>query len=45
LHYFNFRYRAITKAYYKGALGAMIVFDLTRGATLANIKKWFDEIK
>jgi small GTP-binding protein len=34
------RYRAITQAYYKGASGALIVFDLTRRATYENIPKW-----
>jgi small GTP-binding protein len=34
------RYRAITQAYYKGASGALIVFDLTRRATYENVSKW-----
>jgi GTPase SAR1 family protein len=38
------RYRAITKAYYKGSIGAMVVFDLTRKITLENTVKWFEEL-
>ena len=26
----NFRYRAITHAYYRGAVGAMICYDITK---------------
>lgn len=34
------RYRAITHAYYKGASGALLVFDVTRRHTYENIPKW-----
>ncbi len=34
------RFRAITHAYYKGASGALIVFDLTRRSTFENVQKW-----
>lgn len=39
------RYRAITQAYYKGASGALIVFDLTRRNTYENIPKWIKELR
>ncbi|MFW9872449.1 MAG: GTP-binding protein [Candidatus Thorarchaeota archaeon] len=39
--YFN----KIRPAYYRGALGALIVFDLTRRITFENISKWIVELQ
>ncbi|XP_077253148.1 ras-related protein RABA6b-like [Tasmannia lanceolata] len=39
------RYRAITSSYYRGALGAMLVYDITRRATFSNLKKWLVELR
>lgn len=39
------RYKSITAAYYKGAKGAMIVYDITRSETFKNVDKWFNEIR
>ena len=39
------RYRSITSAYYKGAKGAFIVYDITRKATFENIDKWIADLK
>ena len=39
------RYRAITHAYYKGASGSLIVFDLTRRNTFENVSKWIKELR
>ena len=39
------RYKSITSAYYKGAKGAFVVYDLTRRATFTNIEKWIGELK
>ena len=39
------RYRSITSAYYKGAKGALIVYDITRKATFNNIDKWISDLK
>ena len=39
------RYRAITSSYYKGAKGALVVYDITRPETFGNIEKWIDELK
>jgi Ras-related protein Rab-11A len=39
------RYKSITSAYYKGAKGAMIVYDITRPETFNNVDKWFNEIR
>ena len=39
------RYRSITSAYYKGAKGALIVYDITRKNTFCNIDKWITDLK
>jgi len=39
------RYKSITSAYYKGAKGAMIVYDVTNQTSFNNIDKWYFEIK
>ncbi|XP_015582916.1 ras-related protein RABA6b [Ricinus communis] len=39
------RFRAITSSYYRGALGALLVYDITRRATFDNVKKWLTELR
>ncbi|KAI3695945.1 hypothetical protein L1987_78951 [Smallanthus sonchifolius] len=39
------RFRAITSSYYRGALGAMLVYDITRRGTFENVKKWLHELR
>ncbi|KAG6486535.1 ras-related protein RABA3-like [Zingiber officinale] len=39
------RYRAITSAYYRGALGAMLVYDITKRATFDHVARWVDELR
>ena len=39
------RYRSITSAYYKGAKGAFIVYDITNKSTFDNIDKWISDLK
>ncbi|KAK9065276.1 hypothetical protein SSX86_016659 [Deinandra increscens subsp. villosa] len=39
------RYRAITSAYYRGAVGALLVYDVTRHATFENITRWLKELR
>ena len=38
------RYKAITSAYYKGAKGAFIVYDITRKASFDSIEKWVNDL-
>lgn len=39
------RFRAVTSAYYRGAVGALIVYDITRRTTFDSISRWLDELK
>ena len=39
------RYKSITAVYYKGAKGALVVYDTTCKKTFENIDKWLAEIK
>jgi len=34
------RFMAITKAYYRNALGALLVFDILKGSTFQNLDQW-----
>ncbi|ODQ67370.1 ras-domain-containing protein [Nadsonia fulvescens var. elongata DSM 6958] len=39
------RYRAITSAYYRGAVGALLMYDITNSASYKSIAKWMEEIR
>jgi len=39
------RYRAITSAYYRGALGALLVYDVCKSETFEGLGKWLAELK
>ncbi|KAG5548690.1 hypothetical protein RHGRI_014141 [Rhododendron griersonianum] len=39
------RYRAITSAYYRGALGALLVYDVTKSTTFENVSRWLKELR
>ncbi|XP_068661427.1 ras-related protein RABA6b-like [Aristolochia californica] len=39
------RFRAITSSYYRGALGALVVYDVTRRITFENLQKWIQELR
>ena len=39
------RYRSITNAYYRGAEGILVVFDLTRKETYDHVRGWINEAK
>ncbi|XP_011024576.1 PREDICTED: ras-related protein RABA5e-like [Populus euphratica] len=38
------RFRAVTSAYYRGAVGALIVYDITRRTSFDSVKRWLDEL-
>jgi len=38
-------YDAITKRYYRGASGALIVFSITDRQSFLDINKWYDKLK
>lgn len=39
------RYRAITSAYYRGAVGAFLVYDITKKQTFDNVQRWLRELR
>jgi len=39
------RYRAITAAYYRGAVGALLVYDISKHATFVNVARWLKELR
>ena len=39
------RYKAITSAYYKGAKGAFVVYDITRKQSFDSVDRWINELK
>ena len=39
------RYRAITSAYYRGAVGAVLVYDLSKQKTFENVARWLQEVR
>jgi len=39
------RYRAITSAYYRGAVGALLVYDIAKHATYINVTRWLKELR
>ncbi|KAH9624893.1 hypothetical protein KSS87_016996 [Heliosperma pusillum] len=39
------RYRAVTSAYYRGAVGAMLVYDMTKRQSFDHIARWLEELR
>lgn len=39
------RYRAIVNAYYRGAAGALLVYDITKHMTYENVGRWLKELR
>jgi len=39
------RYRAITSAYYRGAVGALLVYDISKRVTFDNVERWLKELR
>ena len=38
------RFRAVTSAYYRGAFGALVVYDISRRSTFDSISRWLHEL-
>merc|ERR1712188_108651 len=39
------RYRAFTSAYYRGAVGALLVYDISKRLTFENVDRWLTELR
>ncbi len=39
------RFRTITSAYYRGAVGALLVYDISKHATFENVERWLKELR
>lgn len=39
------RFRAVTRSYYRGAVGAFLVYDITRRSTFNHLTSWLADAK
>ena len=39
------RYRAITNAYYRQAIGVLLVYDITLENSFRNLERWLKEVR
>lgn len=39
------RYRAITSAYYRGAVGALLMYDISKQESYENVSRWLAELQ
>lgn len=39
------RYRAVTSAYYRGALGALLVYDISKRQSFDHVARWLEELR
>jgi small GTP-binding protein len=39
------RYRAITSAYYRGAIGALLLYDVSSALTFQSLSRWLQELR
>lgn len=39
------RYRAVTSAYYRSAVGALLVYDITKEQSFDHVPRWLDELR
>jgi Ras-related protein Rab-2A len=38
-------FRSITRSYYRGAQGALLVFDITKRSSFAHLQSWLEEVR
>ncbi len=38
-------FRSITRSYYRGSIGALLVYDITKRQSFENLQKWMEEMK
>ena len=38
-------FKSITRAYYRGAAGALLVYDITRRDTFTHLTRWLEEVR
>jgi Ras-related protein Rab-2A len=38
-------FRSITRSYYRSAIGALLVYDITRKDTFIHVRNWLEEVK
>jgi len=38
-------FRSLTRSYYRGAQGAILVFDLSNAASFFNVEKWLNDVR
>lgn len=38
-------YKSITRSYFRGASGALLVFDITRPSTFASVTQWLQDLR
>ncbi|KAI5121253.1 hypothetical protein M0805_002298 [Coniferiporia weirii] len=39
------RFRSVTRSYYRGAAGAILVYDITSRSSYANLSRWLDDAR
>lgn len=39
------RFQVITNAFYRGAVGALLVYDITKHESYMNVEKWLKELR
>lgn len=38
-------FRSITRSYYRSAIGALLIYDITRRETFEHLEEWMEEVK
>lgn len=39
------RYKSVTRSYYRGAMGCLIVYDITKRSSFENVEQWLDDVR